>query len=226
MDNLLRLLAVTFRPMFKKNMQKSIVNRNDLYHLIKRDNLFKRVEEMFGMPPNWSRPPGFISLVKIILEQQVSLASAKANFLKLDTYLKGITPTAILKLSDLEMRSCQGSRQKAVYLRALSEAIVTEKISLERLAFLPVKKIRNELTSIKGIGQWNADIYLMFCLQEKDIFPIGDIALVTTVREITGMQSKEEMLLFTEHWSPYRSLAAYFLWHYYLSSRNKSPCIE
>jgi DNA-3-methyladenine glycosylase II len=194
-----------------------IVNPKHLKQLISSDKLFAFIHDNYGPPPNWTRPPGFVSLAKIILEQQVSLASAKAHFMKLDAYLPGFTPANILLLSDEEMRACQISRQKASYLRGLSSAILSGDIVLEELAKLDEAEVRRQLTSIKGIGHWTADIYLMFCLQAKDIFPIGDIAVVNTVKALSDAKTREEILLLAERWKPLRSLAAYFLWHYYLA---------
>lgn len=200
----------------------SIVNKKDCNKLFKIDPVFADIHVLYGEPPNWSRPPGFISLSKIILEQQVSLASAKAHFEKLNGYITEFTPQNILKLTDEEMRACQISRQKAKYLRALSVAIRDEEIDLETLPGMKEDEIRAQLTQIKGIGQWTSDIYLMFCLQSKDIFPIGDIALVNTVKELTNVMTREEIIARAEKWQPLRSLASYFLWHYYLKKRNRT----
>jgi DNA-3-methyladenine glycosylase II len=199
----------------------NIVNETDIEQLIITDKIFCFIHDQYGPPPNWSRPPGFESLSKIILEQQVSLASANAHFTKLNSYLKEFTPAEVLKLTDEEMRICQISRQKTQYLRALSSAILGGNIDLEEISKLdPVLK-RHKLTSIKGIGDWTTDIYLMFCLQEKDIFPIGDIAIINTIKEFGLAGGKEEIILLTEKWQPLRSLAAYFFWHYYLKKRNR-----
>ena len=198
-----------------------IVNQKDIKHLIRLDKIFSGIYKKYGAPPDWSREPGFSSLSKIILEQQVSLASANAHFLKLNTYLGEFSPSNILKLTDHEMRSCQISRQKAKYLRALSTAITTGEIDLMKLPQLNEPEIRKQLISIKGIGHWTTDIYLMFCLQAKDIFPIGDIAVVNTIKELTDAKTTDEILLLAEQWKPLRSLAAYFLWHYYLRKRNR-----
>jgi len=92
---------------------------------------------------------------------------------------------------------------------------------LDGLAELTETDVRVQLTSIKGIGNWTTDIYLMFCLQSQDIFPIGDIALVNTVKELTTAKTTEEIMLLAEKWRPYRSMAVYFLWHYYLKKRNR-----
>lgn len=199
----------------------NIVNNKDINILTEKDSIFQKIQTLYGNPPNWMRPPGFVTLSKMILEQQVSLASAKAHFVKLNNYLNGFTPENILKLSDEEMRNCQISRQKAKYLRALSIAVIEGLLDLDELTQLEEVEIREKLTSIKGIGNWTTDVYLMFCLQFKDIFPIGDIAVVQTVQELSDSKTKEEILEYSEQWRPLRSLAVYFLWHYYLKKRNR-----
>ncbi len=200
-----------------------IVNEADVKILIKKDKIISAIYDQYQSPPNWSRPPGFITLSKIILEQQVSLASANAHFVKLNSYLKAFTPAEILKLTDDEMRNCQISRQKSKYLRELSTAIRHHQIDLESLQDLEDPDIRKQLTAIKGIGNWTTDIYLMFALQAKDIFPVGDIAVVNTMKALTSTTTKDEMIQFAERWKPLRSLATYFLWHYYLENRKKKP---
>jgi DNA-3-methyladenine glycosylase II len=199
-----------------------IVNPKDIKRLLRMDDVFARIQEQYGSPPSWSRPAGFISLSQIILEQQVSLASAKAHFLKLKGHIKTVTPRKILTLSDEEMRACQISRQKSVYLRALSTAVLDKSLELDKLEQLHHTEVRKQLTAIKGIGDWTTDIYLMFCLQAKDVFPIGDIAVVNTIKEFYEVKKKEEMLELAESWKPLRSLATYFLWHHYLKKRNRS----
>ncbi len=199
-----------------------IANQKDIKKIIATHKIFAAIYTLYGSPPNFSRPQGFVSLSKIILEHQVSLASANAPFFKLNTWLKEFTPSNILKLTDDEMRNCQISRQKAKYLRDLSTAILKGTIDLEKLPGLSEAQIRKQLTAIKGIGEWTTDVYLMFCLQAKDIFPIGDIALVTTVKELTDAKTKEEIILLAERWKPMQSLVAYFLWHCYLKKRNRT----
>ncbi|HBY52074.1 MAG TPA: DNA-3-methyladenine glycosylase 2 family protein [Marinilabiliales bacterium] len=199
----------------------AIVNQKDIEQLIGTDKIFSFIIEKYGIPPNWTRPQGFITLSQMILEQQVNLASAKAHFLKLNDYLNEFTPSNILRLTDEEMRNCQISRQKARYLRTLSQAIQNDDIDLEKLPLSNETEIRKQLTNINGIGNWTADVYLMFCLQSKDIFPVGDIAVVNTMKELSEAQTKDEILLLAEKWRPYRSLAVYFLWHYYLKKRNR-----
>ena len=127
----------------------------------------------------------------------------------------------ILKLTDEEMRTCQISRQKGKYLRALSNAVINNELNFEELSMSSSVEVRNKLTSIKGIGDWTTDIYLMFCLQNKDIFPLGDIALITTIKELTRIKTYGGIIRFTEKLKPLRSLAAYFLWYYYLKKRKR-----
>lgn len=204
-----------------KTSASNIVTPKDVSFLVENFSIFKEIHQLYGAPPNWQRPEGFETLVLIILEQQVSLSSAKAHYLKLKGFVKEITPKNLLKLTDLEFRNNQISRQKTSYLRALSTAVLEKSLQLENLKNFPEEKVRAQLTNIKGIGNWTADVYLMSCLQFKDIFPIGDIALVNTLKKLTSLTSKEEMLLFSSQWKPLRSLATYFFWHHYLSSKGK-----
>lgn len=198
-----------------------IVNKSDIKKLITEHDLFAKINNKYGSPPNWTRPQGFISLSKIILEQQVSLASAEAHFNKLNNYLPEFSPTEILKLTDEAMRVCQISRQKAKYLRALSQAVLNKELDFEELPKLSPEEVKLKLTSINGIGDWTTDIYLMFCLQAKDVFPLGDIALINTIKELSKVKTKDGIIRLTKKWKPLRSLAAYFLWHYYLKKRNR-----
>lgn len=202
-------------------MKQSIVHDQDTEYLISCDPIFAHIFNTFGIPPDWNRPQGFVSLCRIILEQQVSLASANAHYLKLNSYLPSFSPEEMIKLTDEEMRSCQISRQKATYLHALSTSILNSDLDLDGLQDLPDYQVREKLIKIKGIGNWTIDVYLMFCLRSKDIFPIGDIALVNTVKELTDAKTAEDILLLAENWRPYRSLAAYFLWYYYLKKRKR-----
>jgi len=198
-----------------------IVNSKDIKKLTASNKIFSKIKDLYGIPPNWQRPQGFVPLSRIILEQQVSLASAEAHFNKLNSYIKEFTPKEILRLSDEELRACQISRQKAKYLRELSIAVLNKDLIFEELPKLSPAEVRNKLTSIKGIGDWTTDIYLMFCLQCKNVFPLGDIALINTIRELTKVKTKSGIVRLTKKWKPCRSLAAYFLWFYYLKKRNR-----
>ncbi|MEO5591595.1 MAG: DNA-3-methyladenine glycosylase 2 family protein [Chitinophagaceae bacterium] len=190
--------------------------------LAKKDAHLQSILKQYGHPPMWSRPASFASLIHIILEQQVSLASAKAALEKLKEKIGTITPEKVLLLSDAELRSCYFSRQKTVYARCLAEAIVTKKLNLKKLGAGTDDEIRMELKKIKGIGDWTVDVYLLFVLQRADIFPTGDLAMMNALKEIKKLPkntSKEEIIQLAEQWRPHRSLATMLLWHHYIKTR-------
>lgn len=175
-----------------------------------------------GFPPMWKRKPNFETLIHIILEQQVSLASALAAMQKLREKLGDITPVSILLLTDIELKACYFSRQKIVYARHLAQSIISGELRLSKLKHAPDDTVRAELKKIKGIGDWTSDVYLMMALQRADLFPIGDIALVNSIKEVKNLPkhtSREALLQLAEHWKPYRTIAAFLLWHAYLSKR-------
>jgi DNA-3-methyladenine glycosylase II len=190
--------------------------------LSKKDRHLRAVIKQHGYPPMWTRPNRFQTLILTILEQQVSLASAYAAFKKLKEKIGVVTPDKILALSDDELRACYFSRQKIVYARELAKAIKSKQIRLKRLSFADEITIRTELKKIKGIGDWTVDVYLMHALQRTDLFPLGDIALVNSLKEVKQLPhhaTKEEMLAIAEPWRPYRTIASMILWHAYIQKR-------
>ena len=190
-------------------------------YLYKKDNIFKQISQQFGIPIQPKRPQGFETLVLLILEQQVSIDSAKATFIKLKTAIPDFSVENVFAFSEENFRTCGVSRQKTKYIKALSEAILSKELDLESLASKEPEIIRQELIKIKGLGNWTIDIYLMFCLESLDIIPLGDIAVVNTMKELLDIHTKEEMEIYTQKWKPYRSVATYFLWHYYLEKRGR-----
>jgi DNA-3-methyladenine glycosylase II len=191
--------------------------------LANKDRHLKQIIIQHGYPPLWSREPGFATLIHIILEQQVSLASAKAAFLKLQEKIGHILPEKILLLSDEEMKACYFSRQKIKYAKHLASAIVDGELMIDGLNNLSDDEIRTELKKINGIGDWSVDVYLMMVLHRCDLFPGGDVALITSMKEVKNLPkhtSKEEILLLAEKWKPYRTVAAFLLWHAYIKKRN------
>jgi DNA-3-methyladenine glycosylase II len=173
-----------------------------------------------GYPPFWSRSNTFETLVHVILEQQVSLASALSALNKLKERVQEITPDRVLILTDEELKACYFSRQKTAYVRYLAEAILSGQLNLTELENLPNEEVRKKLTALKGIGNWTVDIYLLMVLHRNDIFPIGDLAIVNAMKrlkQLPATTTKEELLLMAEQWRPYRSIAAMLLWHFYLS---------
>jgi len=188
--------------------------------LASNDPDLQKIIDTHGYPPFWSRPNSFESLVHIILEQQVSLASALSALNKLRERVQELTPARILLLTDEEMRACYVSRQKNSYIKYLAEALLSGQLKLEEFHDLPDDEIRAQLVALKGIGNWTADVYLMFALQRADIFPIGDLAAANALKRVKRLPpetTREEMLGITVQWQPYRSVATMLLWHYYLS---------
>jgi len=179
------------------------------------------VIERYGTPPLWSRQPGFATLLQIILEQQVSLASAKACFNKLSTRIGEVTPAAILNSSDQELKADGFSRQKAAYARHLAEALVNKDIDLDVLNNMSDAAVGDELMRLKGVGRWTADIYLLMSLGRPDVMPRGDIALHSAWHKLSGEAKPDaaQFMEIAERWRPLRSVAARILWHFYLSER-------
>lgn len=187
------------------------------------DPIFRRVYETYGTPPLWDRPQGFATLLQIILEQQVSLASAKACFDKLTARLGPVTPERLLTLSDAELKTVGFSRQKTTYARHLSEAVLERRVDLHRLQYLPDADVKAELITLKGVGEWTSDIYLLMALLRPDVMPKGDIALHAAYQKLAGLASRpnsDDFVAMAEKWKPFRSVAARLLWHFYL---NESP---
>ena len=210
-------MASTIRT-FNKDSFLEICKR-----LARKDAELAAIIAEHGFPPMWTRPATFQTLILTILEQQVSLASAYAAFKKLKEKIGFVTPTKILGMTDAEMRACYFTRQKIVYARELARAIQKRKIYLKQLGLLPDEEVRTILIQLKGIGHWTIDVYLMHALQRTDLFPLGDIALVNSLKEVKQLPkeiSKEKMLEIAEPWRPHRTIAAMILWHAYIKKRN------
>ncbi len=178
-----------------------------------------RLLQTYGTPPLWAREPSFPTLIHIILEQQVSLASAKAAFDRLHASLAPVTPERLLKLSDTELKAIGFSRQKTLYGRLLAQAILDRQLDLEVLPELPDDEVRAMLKQLKGIGDWTADIYLLMALGRPDIWPKGDLALLVALqrlKQLAARPTQVEFDLIGAAWQPYRAVAARMLWHFYL----------
>ena len=183
----------------------------------------KPVINKFGYPPFWHREADFATLVLTILEQQVSLASAKSAFNKLVEKIKTVTPENLNQLTDDELRAAYFSRQKIIYSKNLAAEILSGKLNLNELNEMSETKIRARLLQLKGIGHWTIDMYLLMSLHFSDIFPPGDLATIKSVYElelVPATSTKEEIINFMKKFSPYQSVATYILWHSYIERRN------
>ena len=193
--------------------------------LAKRDHDLARVVGEYGRPPLWEREPGFETLVLIILEQQVSLASAAAVYARLLAAAGEVTPARLARMSDEEVRAAGITRQKSVYLRDLARLIVEGELDLRGLERMGDDAARAELTKVKGVGAWTAEIYLLRALGRADAWPAGDLALAIATERVKRLVSRPttpELNALAEAWRPWRSVAARILWQFYLHAPRKA----
>jgi DNA-3-methyladenine glycosylase II len=193
--------------------------------LVTRDADLARVVDEHGRPRLWTRPAGFAALVLLILEQQVSLASAAAAYGRVLDRLGSMTPDLLIATSPEELRADGVSRQKDRYLRALCQALVGGSLDLDALVTLPDQEARRALVALPGIGPWTADVYLLACLGRPDLWPVGDRALQVATAEALGLDDVPSPLGLAglgERWRPLRSTAARLLWHGYLARRGRA----
>lgn len=184
------------------------------------DEDMARILDKLGSPPLWAREQGFVTLVRIILEQQVSLVSADAMFRRLSGKIEPLTPASVLTAGAPFMRSFGVTRQKAAYFINLAEAIQSGQLELDGLDRQSDESVTEKLTTVKGIGPWTARIYLLMALCRPDVWPVGDIALATAVKNLKGLTKRPTQVELSDialAWQPYRATAARMLWHYYLS---------
>ena len=191
--------------------------------LTARDRRLSRIVDRHGPPPLWARPRGFATLVRIILEQQVSLASAAALFARLGRQLDGgVTADAVRAAGEPGLRALGVTRQKAAYVFALAERIASGALPLETLGRLPDDEAAALLTAVRGVGPWTASIYLLMALRRPDVWPPGDLALHKALARLRGrreLPTSDEAHAIAARWRPWRAVAARILWHGYLAER-------
>lgn len=198
--------------------------RTGVRELAQRDTDLAHIITTYGSPPLWEREPGFPTLLLIILEQQVSLASAKAAYQRLEAASRSVTPQNFLRFTDEELKLIGFSRQKTRYGRELSKAVLEGPLDLINLEQLDDETAKKQLMTIKGIGPWTADIYLLMALGRPDIWPKGDLALEVALQRVKGWAKRptpDEARDLSEAWRPWRAVAARILWHFYLSERQR-----
>ncbi len=186
------------------------------------DPALGRIADAFGPPPRRRRDQGFATIVLLILEQQVSLASAEASFARLAEAAGGVEPARVLALGDDGLRRAGLSRQKAGYVLGLADAVATGALDFRRIARADDDSARETLVALKGIGTWTADIYLLSALQRPDVWPARDLALQVAAQEIKALDARPDepaLAAIGEAWRPWRSVAARLLWHYYLNTK-------
>lgn len=190
--------------------------------LAARDAGLATIVARHGNPPMWGRPRGFATLVRIILEQQVSLASAAAMFGKIERALGGVTPATIRAAGRQGLQALGVTRQKAGYVCELAQRVADRSLPLATLPRLPDGEVAELLVRVPGIGPWTASIYLLMALRRPDVWPPGDLALHKAMSRLPGFDrvpTSDEAAAFAERWQPWRAVAARILWHGYLSER-------
>jgi DNA-3-methyladenine glycosylase II len=187
--------------------------------------VFAEILERAGTPRFRRRRNGFGTLLHIILEQQVSIDAAAAMHRRLVGLCHPLTPKAYLGLDDATLRSCGFSRQKMGYARQLAEMVDTGKFDFDRLAAAGDEAALAELLSIRGIGRWSAEVYLLFALGRPNIWPAGDLGLQLGIGEHPGFgvrPDEAETRRLGEAWHPWRSVAACLFWQSYLHARGRT----
>ena len=190
-----------------------------LRYLSGRDADLARIYRELGPPQMWAREPGFATLVLIILEQQVSLASAKAVFERLSALASPLTPERFLRLDDATLKGAGFSRQKIAYCRNVAALVEAGGLDLDALNGADDGAVRSELLKLKGVGPWTAEIYLLRALGRPDAWPSGDLALLIAAHEVKRLDKRPtplELEALAEPWRPWRAVAARLLWQYYL----------
>lgn len=190
-----------------------------------RDEDLARIARVYGTPPLWEREEGFATLVLTILEQQVSLASALAAFERLRMAASIVTPENFLRFDDAQLRAFGFSRQKTLYCRLLARAVVDGELHFSKLSSLTDDEARSELTRLKGIGAWTAEVYLLRALLRPDAWPAGDLALQLAAQQVKRLPARPtaaELDALAEQWRPLRAVAARLLWLQYLEGRRET----
>jgi len=195
--------------------------RRDAAELVRRDGRFRGLDPSTLPIEIWG--PGFGSLIHLILGQQVSIEAADAMYANLKEAVGTVSPESILRLDDDTMRRCGFTRMKVEYARGLANATL-DGFSVDRLTGRPAGAVIESLMSLRGVGRWTAECYLVFCLGRRDVFPAGDLALRIGYQELVGAAerpSESELQDAAEQWAPMRTAAAYLVWQGYLERRGR-----
>ncbi|MDQ3665934.1 MAG: DNA-3-methyladenine glycosylase 2 family protein [Acidobacteriota bacterium] len=190
--------------------------------LAQRDKDLAAILKAHGSPPLWSRQPGFSTLIRIILEQQVSLASAASMYKRLSDSVQPFEPDRVIELGAPYLKSLGLTRQKTAYCMHLAESINSHTLKLRGLSKMNDEGAKAALMEVKGIGSWSADIYLLMVLRRPDIWPASDLALATAVTKLKELKQRattDQLFDIAERWRPFRSVAARMLWQSYLARR-------
>ena len=198
-------------------MDQRHINRA-LNALAKRDDDVREALTAYGKPKPRIRPEGFETFVNTVVAQQISTRAANAIMGRVRKRLPRLTPRTLMKVSDEDLRAAGLSFRKIEYLRGLAEADLSGQLGIKKLGELSDEEAIERIVQLRGFGRWSAEIYLMFSLGRRDIFPTDDLALQVALGRLKGLDKRptaKEARALTESWAPYRSAASLFLWHYY-----------
>lgn len=210
---------MTFVPLDEPALAKAV------RALARAEPRFAHIVKRHGPPPLWPREPGFETLVLLMLEQQVSLAQARAMYARIASAIGSVTAANVLQLGEVGLRALGVTRQKSAYLAALATQLEGKSIDLDAIAMLPDDDASAALDALHGVGPWTAHCYLLFALRRADVFPAADLALMESVRQLWRLRarpSSEALARRANAWRPHRAVAARLLWHHYLSERGRS----
>lgn len=211
-------ISTNYKSLDENLLQKAVDD------LIIADTDLKNIIDKFGRPLLWNREQGFHKLIRIILEQHVSLKSAEAVFNKLVAKASPLTPQKFLKFTDAQLKTFGFSQQKSYYGRSLANAVLEGTLDLIALKKMDNGEVRKELIKIRGIGNWTADIYLLMVLKRPDVWPQNDLALAVAIKKLKKLGTRpnnDEMKEISKNWKPWRAVAARMLWHYYLNNSKR-----
>ena len=200
-----------------KQVSRAVKARAKECHIIKAEH------DYVGVPEWRTRAGDYAGLARIIAYQQLSTKAAGTIWGRVEVLLGKVTPKAVLAADIDALRACGMSRPKIAHIRSIAEAVETGTLNLRRVARKSDDEARQELTAVKGIGPWTADVYLMFCLGRWDVFPHADIGLSEAYRMISGERKRHppsKFLRTGERWRPYRGVAAHMLWAYINAARD------
>ena len=172
----------------------------------------------------WGRRPGFPTLFHIILEQQVSIAAARTLYRRVAAALGGMTEQNVRRRGEAGLRKLGLTRQKARFCHGLAERLLDGNLDLSQVARLPDEDGRALLMTVPGLGPWSVDIYYLMALRRPDVWPRGDLALASAIRDLKRMDAlpnRDEQAAMAAAWSPWRSVAARLLWAHYLHARGQ-----
>lgn len=200
--------------------------REGVLALRRKCSTMRRVHDAVGDPPVRREEDGLAGLLRIVVAQQVSAASAEAIWRRAATAIRPMTARQIRRLGDEDLRGAGLSRPKIATMRAVAEAVATGALDLSSLRRLDDDAVRDSLTSVRGIGPWTADIYLMFCLGRADSWASGDLALQIAAKHAFRLDERPGRDVLEElagRWRPWRGVAARLLWKYYAYTKETAP---